>query len=165
MPIGTILSDAQKYPLKSAPANPQMPGDEDGFILARPLPYGMKLERRDKSTRMRLEQQIRTKKSIRQDEPQMQKIEIESESEWAANFDFTYCIVDHNLTDVNGTKLDFSNPMAIKSLNPKIGSEIETILSELNGDDLDEASLEDFIGAPTQSSQEEVKTPESSLTD
>lgn len=157
MPIGTISNEVQHVMLKSAPADPNLPGDEDGFVDVRPLPYGMKLERRDKSTRMRLEQiqQNTKKKSIGQNEPQVQKIEIESESAWAGQFDFAYCVVDHNLTDPNGTKLDFANPMAFKSLDPKIGTEIEQILTALNGDDLDEASLEDFIKPPTQSSQVE----------
>lgn len=160
MPIGTIRTETERFPLKSAPLDPNIPGDEDGFILARPLPYGMKLERRDKSTRMRMEQTIqrnRKAKSINQSEPETQTIEIESESTWAANYDFAYCIVDHNLTDPNGNKLDFANPMAVKTLNPKIGSEIESILAELNGDDIDEATIEDFISAPSPSSLEDTE--------
>lgn len=150
MPVATINSTAKRYDLKSLPA---VGTEEGGFIMARPLPYGMKLERRDKSTIMRLEQRVGKKRSIKQDE-ETQKIEITSVSEWAAQFDFAYCVTEHNLTDVNGELLDLASPMTLKILDPKIGSELETILAELNGDDVDEEDAEDFIKRHTSDTVE-----------
>lgn len=155
MPVATVSAEAQRYDLKSLPPVGE---EEGGYIMARPLPYGMILERRDKGTRMSMEQEIRQgkrKKSIRQDEPETQKIELETLSEWMANHDFAYCITDHNLTDKRGVKLDFANPMVVKALDPKVGKEIETILQELNEPEEDEATMEDFTTSATSSSLDE----------
>lgn len=165
MPVATVSTEATRYPLKSLPAKD---GEEEGFIMARPLPYGMVLDRRDKGSRMTMEQEIqrgKRRKSINQNEPETQKIELETLSGWMAKHDFAYCITDHNLTDVKGTKLDFSNPMAVNALDPKIGIEIDRILTELNEPEEDEQTMEDFTTLPISSSQErethlsEVSTP------
>jgi hypothetical protein len=84
-----------------------------------------------------------------------QKFDLKTLNEWAVQFDFQYCIGDHNLLDAAGNKLDFNNPMTFKLLDPKVGSEIEKILNGLNEDE-DEESLEDFINRSTSSSPEEV---------
>jgi hypothetical protein len=70
-------------------------------------------------------------------------MEFETANEWAVQFDFAYCIVDHNLTDTKEQKLDFSNPMTFKSLNPRIGTEIEYAIADLNELE-DEEDFEDF---------------------
>lgn len=164
MPNATVDSTPQKYNLDSLPSS--SPGEEDGFIMARPLPYGMKLTRRDRAMRMRMEQQVRTdrrkttKKSIRQDEPETQTIELETDTLWATLYDFTYCIVDHNLTDVNGTQLDLSKALTLNHLDPRVGTEIEQILAELNAD-TEEEEQSIFTTQPTHSlSQEDLKEPE-----
>lgn len=145
MPVAVVNPEGyEQFDLKTAPP--------DGFIKARPLPYGMKLTRRDKATKMRMEIQGGKGKS------QNQQVDLETMNEWSAAFDFAYCIGDHNLTDSNGVNLDFTNPMSLKLLNPKIGTEIEEILRSLNEDE-DEESLEDFIAQHTGSSQEEKDTP------
>ena len=150
MPVGTVTSEPQRFELKSLPAVGDEPG---GFIFAKPLPYGMKLERRDKSTIMRLQQKIGGKKKSRNQDEEMQTVEIESISSWASGFDFGFCIVDHNITDVNGEKLDFASPMTLKILDPRVGTEIEEILQELNGDEPDVDELEDFTKQHTLVSQ------------
>lgn len=168
MPIATVSNESQRYNLESAPADPNKPGDEPGYIMARPLPYGMKLERRDRAMLMRLEQEVQTgrkgrnKKSIRQDEPETQKIELETQSTWAAVHDFAYCITGHNLMDVNGNLLDFGSPMTLKILDPAIGTEIENILNELNGEDTED-ELETFTRQHTSSSPEEPKTQDEKI--
>lgn len=156
MPVATVTNEALRYDLKSLPpAN----GEEGGYIMARPLPYGMKLARRDKATRMRMEQEMptgnRAQRRAAAKEQQTQKIELDMQSEWAAQHDFAYCIVEHNLTDVNGTLLDFTKPMAFKSLNPKVGEEIERILSDINDEEDDEETLETFTKLSSSSSTEE----------
>jgi len=153
MPVATVSTEAKRYDLKSLPP---LDGEEGGFIMARPLPYGMVLERRDKGTRMSMEQEVqrgRGKNRKPGAEPEFQKIELETLSGWMAKHDFAYCILEHNLTDIRGTKLDFSNPMAVSALDPKVGIEIDRILSELNEIDEDtEAGMEDFTTSPTSSS-------------
>jgi hypothetical protein len=104
-----------------------------------------------------MEQEIqrgRSKRSRHQNEPETQKIELETLSSWTAQHDFAYCIVDHNITDAKGVKLDFTNAMAIKALDPKIGGEIERILLELNEPEEDEETIEDFTQSHISSLRE-----------
>lgn len=156
MPVGTVNNDPQRYPLASAPADPNIPGDEDGYIMARPLPYGMKLDRRDKALEMSMEQKVGQGRKSRRQNEEVQKIDLKTMNAWAMQHDMAYCITDHNITDVNGVKLDFANPMTMKILDPRIGAEIEEILSELNGD-VDEDELENFTKLHTSPSPDEEK--------
>jgi hypothetical protein len=156
MPVVTV--DPNNYvrkELKSAPADPNKPGDEPGYVMVRPLPYGLKLTRRDNATKMAME--VESGKRSRKQQDQTQKFDLTTMSDWAVQFDFEYCVGDHNLLDSAGNKLDFANPMTYKLLDPKVGSEIENILNDLN-EDVDEESLEDFIKRSTSPSQEEDTT-------
>ena len=156
MPVVTIdPTVSERYELKTAPADPNDPADENGFVILRALPYGMKLTRRDKATRMMMRSQP-TPKGKKPGED-VNTIELESYNEWAVAFDFANCILDHNLTDQNKRKLDFSRPMSIKLLNPKVGSEIERLINDLNEDE-DEATLDDFPLALNSSLVEEDNT-------
>ena len=50
MRVATVTTEPQRFELKSLPEDKDA-GLEGGYIVARPLPYGMVLERRDKGTR------------------------------------------------------------------------------------------------------------------
>jgi hypothetical protein len=146
MPDVTIdPGEYERYELKTAPP--------DGYIMLRPLPFGMKLARRSKATRTMMRMPAPSKAN--QGKKIDQSMEIESMDEVTTLIDFSYCIGDHNLTDKNGEKLDFTNKMTLKLLNPKVGSEIERLISELNEDE-DEESLEDFLGRSTGPSEDEI---------
>ena len=114
---------------------------------------------------MGLEMQVQqsgrnNRKSIKQNEPETQKIELTTLSAWMANHDFAYCIVDHNLGTKDGQPLDFHNPLHVQALDPKVGIEIDRILSELNEPEDDEQTLEDFTTSATSSSpSDEVPSP------
>lgn len=145
MPIVTVNpGEYTKVDLKTAPP--------DGFVEIRPLPYGMKLTRRSKSTKMmmRAQQPTRGKKA----ENPENVFELDNQDEWAVAFDFAYCIGTHNLQNADGTLIDFTNPMSLKALDPKVGSEIERAIDSLNNDD-DEESLEDFLRQSGTSSEDE----------
>jgi hypothetical protein len=125
----------------------------DGFVMLRPLPYGMKLERRDRASRMRMMAEMpKGGRGVVQD----QTIELETFSEWATAFDFAYCIGEHNLQNGDGTLIDFTKPMSLKMLDPKVGSEIELAINNLNEDE-DEELLEDFLKRSTTLSEIEEK--------
>lgn len=50
-------------------------------------------------------------------------------------FEFTHCIVSHNLEaeTPDGTRpLDFNNPNDFNSLDPRVGAEIEKYISDMN---------------------------------
>lgn len=149
-------NQVERFELKSALADPNDPNDENGWVKLRPLPYGMKLSRRSKATRMMMRQSGPPKKGQRQQD-QEQVVELESMDEWAVAHDFAYCLVDHNLLDAAGNKLDFSNPMTFKLLDPKVGSEIERLIDELNNEEGEE-SFEDFLARSTISSEAENGT-------
>lgn len=142
MPVVTIdPKETKKFDLKTAPP--------DGYVELRPLPYGQKLSRRSKATKMMMRTQMPEKG---QKSPTESVMEFESMDEWTVAHDFKYCIIDHNLTDSNGIKLDFANPMVFKSLDPRVGSEIEQYIDSLNNDE-DEESLQDFMERSTGSSE------------
>jgi len=121
---------------------------EGAWIEVRPLPYGMVLQRRDKASRMYMEANPQV--SRKQATKELARFEIETMNEWATLFDYKYCIVDHNLEDAQGNKLDLGSPMVLKLLNPKVGTELDTIISDLN--DLEED--EDFTPQLSSSFQD-----------
>lgn len=144
MPVVTVdPAEYTRYELKSAPADPNKEGDEDGYVMLRPLPYGMKLEQRDKSVQQIMHMKAPARRGERRPDNTEVPVEMKTASEWSNWYEMSYCIGEHNLTDKNGHLVDFTKPMTFKSLDPKVGSEIEALLFEINRDE-DEESLEDF---------------------
>lgn len=140
----------QHFDLKSAPP--------DGYVMLRPLPFGQKLSRRSKATKMMMRSQApQPGKSSRGAAPPDQVFELESMDEWTVAHDFAYCIGEHNLQDANGNNLDFSNALTLKLLDPKVGSEIERLIDELNNEEGEE-SIEDFLARSTTSSETDKTT-------
>lgn len=138
-----------KYELKSAPP--------DGFVMLRPLPYGMKLSRRSKATKMMMRSDPAPTSKLAKDQSGV--FELETMDEWSTAFDFQYCIGEHNLEGGDGELLNFnksidSTIMVIKLLDPKVGAEIERAIDALNNDE-DEESLEDFLARQGTSSEAE----------
>jgi hypothetical protein len=137
MPDGTVSLEYERYDLKSLPP--------DGFIMVRPLPYGLKLNRRDRASRMSMEAGQDTRKRT-------SKVDIELMQRWSREYEFKFCIGDHNITNSEGKKVDLTNPGTLDILSPKLGAEIEKILDELNAEDEDEDK--DFPGPASISSKE-----------
>jgi len=153
MPDGTVSQETYKRELKSLPP--------DGFVELKMLPYHDMLVRRDKGSIASMEQTQQRKKN--RNEPETQKLTIESLQTWERDYMFKSCIVDHNITDKNGVKLDFNSPMAFKMLRPDIGMEIERYIDELHSEDeIDE----NFPIAPSSSSElPEPEQPHLVITD
>lgn len=151
MPIAVVdPHDYRRFELKSAPKDPNNPEDEDGFIYLRPLPYGLILERQDETLKYQMKArrpQDRRRKDQLEDLPD---INVNTMSKKGSEMDFAYCIGDHNLTDKNGVKLDFTNPLVFQILDPRIAQEIQGYIDELNNPD-DLESAEDFIRRATSS--------------
>lgn len=153
MPVVSI--DPQEYTrfeLKTVPA--ASPDAEAGYVELRPLPYGMKLSRRSKATKMMMRSQPAT--SRKQAAQQESVFELESMDEWTVAHDFAYCIGKHNLESAPGQLIDFAQPMTLKLLDPRVGSEIEQLIDSLNNDE-DEEAFEDFLKRQGMSSTEETK--------
>lgn len=146
MPIATINPNHfEKFELTTAPPDPNIPGDENGFVMLRPLPYGLILERQDKTMRMRMKTNAgRPQDRKRKGEDNSPDIDMQTLHAAGQMFDFAYCIGGHNLTDGSGELLDFTNAMVFKILDPKIAQEIESLIDDLNNPEGTE-SAEDFI--------------------
>jgi len=69
------------------------------------------------------------------------KMSIAMINEQATIFDFTHCIVDHNLEDDNGVKMDLTNVINIRRLDPRVGDEIEQLIDKLNNFEEDDEEL------------------------
>jgi hypothetical protein len=134
MPKATVSTDVQTFNLKSCPG---------GYIKAKPLSYGQKKSRADKSGQMFAELKERGGLG--------NKMFLETITTQSTLFDYQHCIVDHNLEDDNGNKLNFNNDATLDVLDPIIGTEIEDILAKLNGDDVD---MRDFTSQLNGSSEE-----------
>jgi hypothetical protein len=140
MPKATVDMAPQMLSLKSV---------EGGSITVRPLSYGQKKARADIATRMYSE--------VDEDQGKARdnRMYMDMLNRATTVYDFSHCILDHNLEDDQGRQLNFGNEATLDVLDPRIGTEIENILAKINGDD---ESLKDFI-ASRSSSQETDPTP------
>jgi hypothetical protein len=112
-------SDTEKLDLKSLPG---------GFVVAKRLTYGQKLQRRQMVSGLKVE--AGKGKDFAG--------EMNMVSEKATVFDFQHCIVEHNLgklkpgTEDEEIPIDFGNVQDVRALDPRVGEEIDNFLSELN---------------------------------
>jgi hypothetical protein len=125
MPRATVDSAGVRHDLKTC---------EGGYVLLRQLPFGMMLKRRDLAAKY---MQEFTGTSV----ADVNTITINILNEKSRQFDFANAILDHNLEDENGNKLDFGNSMALDVLDPRIAAEIETLIDKLNGTEFNEENF------------------------
>jgi len=115
-----------------------------GYVVLRRLSWGEKLQRRAMVSGMK----VRGGNKSKDFEGEMNLV-----NEAATMFDFQRCIVEHNLeAEIQGPMgvvegdeppektrpLDFSKAADIKLLDPRVGEEIDDLLSEINNFDEDE---------------------------
>lgn len=111
MPRATVRTEAQRIDLQSV---------EGGWVEIRQLPYYEMLVRRDRGGKLFFDAQ------------QEGRVEIATLQAWARQYEFEHCIIDHNLEDENGQKLDFSNEATLSVLDPRVGQEIEDAIDKLH---------------------------------
>lgn len=100
---------------------------EGGYVVLKRMTYGDKLER----------QEI-VKMSIQLNGGKDAVGEMAMASKQATYLEFANCIVEHNLEkDDNGTLFNFKNPADVNSLDPKVGEEIDSLITEMNNFDSD----------------------------
>lgn len=115
MPRATVnLDETIRKDLKTCPP--------DGFVVLKRLSYGEKLHRR----------QMVSKMSIQGSKKKDFSGEMQLINELATQYDFKTCIIDHNLEDEVGQKLNFQQVQDIRRLDPKVGEEIDKYINELN---------------------------------
>jgi hypothetical protein len=139
MPRATVIQESVRRELKSCPG---------GWVDLKQLPYSDMLRRQDKAMQYSTEPGKADS-----------KVNIAFANEWTTKFDFARCIVDHNLEDEDGNKLDFKNQLVLDILDPRIGAEIDQLIAEMHT--VEEDAVEDFTPAPSSSSTDMLKTPKS----
>lgn len=122
MPVAVVVNDTERFELKSLP---------EGYVVIRQMTYGERLKRSGLSSKMKV---TADKKSEYAGELEMA---VEKISLW----DFQNLIVDHNLDDANGNRLNFRNIADIQRLNSRVGEEIGKYIDQLNSfEDIEEGN-------------------------
>lgn len=120
MPKAVVSGATEKFELKSL---------EGGEVTLRRLTYGQKLERIEMSTKQVIKQSggRRNNDNAEMDIRMLQRL--------VAEYEFKNCVVDHNLEDETGQKLNFSHSTTLDKLDPRVGDEISTLISSMNNFD------------------------------
>jgi hypothetical protein len=127
VPRATVnLSETRRLELKSLP---------EGFVELRRMSYGQKLARQEQAVKTSVEQKKGQTNS---------KMNLDMLQHASTVFDFRACIVDHNLEDEKGQKLNLTQVSAIDSLDPRVGEEIATEINDMNNfePDLEESGFQ-----------------------
>jgi hypothetical protein len=101
---------------------------DGGFVELRRMTYGQIVQRR-----------ALTKLSVLSGKGVSKNVtgEMAMASKEVTQFEFDHCIVAHNLEDVDGRPLVLSGPDFDK-LDPRVGTEIERYISDMNNFDEDD---------------------------
>jgi len=100
---------------------------EDGWIKVRKMGYGKHLKRQELAARV--SQQMPEKGSKTKDDRRLDYTMLAEDSQL---FVFRECLVDHNLEDENGLKIDLHTRMGIENLDGKVGEEIDKLIDMVN---------------------------------
>lgn len=117
MPVAVAnMEEFERVDLKSCPG---------GFVLLRRLSYGQSVKRR---AMMKLSLLTDSKDTGLAGEMAMASLEV-------THFEYSTCIVEHNLERAEGELLNFHAPVDVDSLDPRIGQEIDVHISRMNNFD------------------------------
>jgi hypothetical protein len=116
MPRAVIDISPEEFELKSCPG---------GVVKLRRMPYGDWLHRQELAIKMTVASS--GKKGQRETEGQMVMA-----NKAVTTFEFSRCIVEHNLEDENGNILDFKTEKALNVLDPRVGNEIGDLIGSLH---------------------------------
>lgn len=113
MPKAVASMDTERFELKSLPG---------AFIVLRRMTYGQLLQRRDM-----------VKLSLEMNKGKDVVGEMAMANKKVSQLEFQWCIIEHNLEkDDMGTLLSFANEADFASLDPKVGSEIDKLINDMN---------------------------------
>jgi hypothetical protein len=128
MPKATASKQGQRFDLKELP---------EGYVVLRKLDYGEMLSRRNLGMGV-------TAPFKRDSDSIDMKLDLSQEE--VRVYEFSHMIIDHNLEDDAGRKLNMLDRSDINKLDPKVALEIEKYISELNLPD-DETPLPAQFGS------------------
>jgi len=119
MPKAYTTKDTVREELKSCP---------EGFVVLKRMTYGDKLERQEL---------VKMAISLSAGKDAMGEMAMANKK--ATYLEFAGCIVEHNLEkDDAGTPFNFKNSADVDALDPRVGEEINTLISEMNNFDSDD---------------------------
>ena len=116
MPVATVDAEPQRFELQSAPP--------DGFVILRRMSHGQMLHRQDIAMTMNMQADRRSTGTA--------NVDIKQSQTAVGLFELAVCVVDHNLTDPTGRKLDFTNRRDTEQLDGRIGSEISVLIQDMH---------------------------------
>lgn len=141
MPQATISTEPIRKDLKSAPP--------DGFVVLRRMSYGKYLMRQEMALKLKVAAGKNQKKDF--------EGELGMANKAVTVFEFKECVVDHNLTNADGSKLDFAQEYTLEMLDPRIGDEIGTYINELHMFDPQGNSTAAFSSSSEEQDQTSLK--------
>jgi len=129
--------DTTKHDLKTC---------EGGYVELRKLTFGESIHRRQLTSSMRMSAGADSNGFVG---------EMDLTNRSAIEYEFSKCIVSHNLEkDDNGRLFDFSREADIERLDPKVGEEIQDLIRKMNEYDPDLENDEEAQGKLETSSSE-----------
>jgi len=114
MPRAVANTETYRYDLKTAPP--------DGFVELRKFTYGEMIHRRELSSSAKAES----------NEQGDTEVAFTVNLTIVQIYEFRTAIIDHNLEDENGVKLNFANQNDVLRLDSTVAGEIETFIDKLN---------------------------------
>jgi hypothetical protein len=119
MPRATVVLTAERRDLETV---------EGGWVEIRRLSFGEKLQKDQEAMKMR----FATDTGDKGDGKRALDAEVAMINEMVTLVEFSRCVLDHNLENENGIKLNFQKHEDVRSLDPRVGQEINDLLAELN---------------------------------
>lgn len=131
MPVAVAIDAPQRFTLKTLPKDESLPSPQGdaGYVVLKRLSHGDKMTRRSFTSKMTVKAK-RGQKDV--------ESELDAFNEKTDLFDFANCIVEHNLTDEQGNKLDFRRAEHVRMLDGRVAEEISTLMDKLNNFEDDE---------------------------
>lgn len=120
MPRAVIDDTPERKELRSCPG---------GWVDLKRMPYGDWLHRTDISMQMQIAME---EKKLRNNSGGGASGTIAMQNAAVTTYEFSRCIVDHNLEDAAGNKLNFKNQATLQILAPRIGQEISDLINEMH---------------------------------
>lgn len=133
MPRATVLKQTERFNLETL-----KDGDEVGWVELRRLSFGEKLDKDAEAMKMRFDVKDAGQGGDMGAEVAMINAAVTQK-------EFAKCIVDHNLEDENGNKLNFQRAEHVRELDPRVGQEIQDLIAEMN--DFERVSKESVVDA------------------
>ena len=125
MPKATVNTESTRFDLQTLPG---------GWVELRRMSFGQKNARVDIAMKMAFEGSGGSSQDT--------KATMAASTEAATQFEFKSCIVDHNLyaDDAETVKLNLANSKDLQQLDPRIGEEIQTLITNMNNYEPEELS-------------------------